>query len=187
MSSRAKYCGFPAALLAAWEIVTIAGCGPAALDADLQSASQPARPVSLQVADVEGYQQALARHLGKVVLVDFWATWCAPCLEQFPHTVELHHEFAGRGLAVLTVSLNEPDEEPQVRDFLARHGARFENLLSKYGSGVESIKQFDLPGPIPCYRLYDRSGKLHREFAVDPRATRQFTLEDIEAAIVQLL
>jgi thiol-disulfide isomerase/thioredoxin len=188
MSSRLRYhAGVLAALLAVVVPAAIGGCQPAVPDANT-SASQPAAPsISLRITGVEGYEALLARLRGKVVLVDFWATWCAPCIEQFPHTVQLHRKFHDRGLAVVGVSLNEPDEEPQVREFLTRQGGDFENLLSEYGSGVAAIQAFGLPGPVPCYRLYDRAGKLHREFTVDPRAKRQFTLADIEAAIAELL
>jgi thiol-disulfide isomerase/thioredoxin len=144
-------------------------------------------PISLRAADADEYQQTLDKLRGKVVLVDFWATWCAPCVKQFPHTVALHGEYEDRGLAVISVSLNEPSEETQVRDFLEGQGAHIENLLSKFGGGTEAIEAFNLPGPVPCYRVYDRAGKLHREFAVDPSAERQFTPDDIEAAVKELL
>ena len=59
--------------------------------------------------DRAGYDAAIAKHRGKVVLVDFWATWCLPCVEQLPHTLELGQQMADRGLAVVTVSCDEPD------------------------------------------------------------------------------
>ncbi len=122
-----------------------------------------------------------------MVLVDFWATWCGPCVEQFPHTVELARRYRERGLAVVTVSMDNPDAEPQVRAFLERQDARFDNLLSSYGSPVAATNGFGLPGPVPCYRVYDRAGELHREFSVQPRAARQFTTADIEAAVEEIL
>jgi thiol-disulfide isomerase/thioredoxin len=143
--------------------------------------------ISLRVADADEYQQTLAKLRGKVVLVDFWATWCAPCVKQFPHTVSLERKYKDRGLAAISVSLDDPSEEPQVRDFLQKQDARFDNLLSKYGASTESIDAFGLPGPVPCYRVYDRAGELRHEFSVDPSAERQFTPGDIEAAAKELL
>lgn len=143
--------------------------------------------VSFRVTDAAGLQEVLANHRGKVVLVDFWATWCGPCVEQFPHTVELAAKFRERGLAVVSVSMDNPSSEPQVRAFLEQHEARFDNLLSSYGSPVAATKAFGLPGPVPCYRVYDREGALRRAFSVDPRTEKQFTTADIEAAVEELL
>jgi thiol-disulfide isomerase/thioredoxin len=168
--------------------VASAGCD-GRVDEAVQKSVLPSDPpgISVRVANIDEYRATLAKHRGKVVLVDFWATWCPSCVEQFPHTVELHRKYAGRGLAVVSVSLDEPDAEPQVREFLRRNGATFDNLLSAYGGGVKSIEAFDLSGAVPCYRVYDRAGELRHEFSVDPRAPRQFGPADIEAAVVELL
>ncbi len=176
------------ARLSIWVVLMVVGCAPRTEQANVNTPSQLTAPaVSLRITDADGYRQTLAKHRGNVVLVDFWATWCLPCLEQFPHTVTLHRKYRDRGLVVISVALNTPTEEPQVRKFLEQQDAHFDNLLSKYGGGTEAIKAFGLPGPVPYYRIYDRSGELRHEFMVDPRAVRQFTPADIEAAVIQLL
>jgi thiol-disulfide isomerase/thioredoxin len=165
------------------------GCAPKANDSDKTASNAPsAKPesesaVTLRLADAAALQQVLQSHRGKIVVVDFWATWCGPCVEQFPHTVELAAKYRDRDLAVVSVSMDDPSSEPQVRAFLEKQGARFDNLLSGYGSPVEATKAFELPGPVPCYRIYDRSGQLLKQFAVNPRAERQFTTADIDAAV----
>jgi thiol-disulfide isomerase/thioredoxin len=143
--------------------------------------------VSLSVTDADGLRAAIERHRGKVVLIDFWATWCLPCVEQFPHTVEMARKYRERGLAVISVSMDSPKSEPQVRAFLEKQQADFDNLMGSYTSAVEATKAFELPGPVPCYRVYDRDGKLQREFSVDPRAEKQFTAADVEASVMELL
>jgi thiol-disulfide isomerase/thioredoxin len=157
----------------------------------VSSDSQPqniAPAVTLQVVDEAGYKEVLGRHMGKVVLVDFWATWCRPCVEQFRHTVQLDKDFRGQGLAVVSVSLDQPSDLPDVRAFLESEDATFDNLLSKYGSGTESVEVFDIPGgALPHYKLYDRRGKLRHTFSLEPTAERQFSPEDIRQQVEQLL
>ncbi len=174
------------ALFLVWSVAHFGCAEPDQLNRE-QAAEAVAPAISVRVADADEYQQTLSKLRGKVVLVDFWATWCAPCVKQFPHTVGLQRKYKDRGLAAISVSLDDPSEEPQVRDFLQKQDARFDNLLSKYGAGTESIDAFALPGPVPCYRVYDRAGELRHEFAVDPSAERQFTPADIEAAVTELL
>jgi thiol-disulfide isomerase/thioredoxin len=153
-----------------------------------ESAAPQAKAIGLlQVGDSAALEKILAAHRGNVVLVDFWATWCGPCVEEFPHTVDLWRKYSQRGLAVVSVSMDSPKSEPQVRAFLEKQEARFDNLLSSYDSPLEATKAFGLPGPVPCYRVYGRDGELKREFSVDPKAARQFTAADIEAAVVENL
>jgi thiol-disulfide isomerase/thioredoxin len=186
MNSGARPCAAAvAALFCVW--ILALGCAQPVQSNREPAAEAPADAISVRVVDADEYQQTLARLRGKVVLVDFWATWCGPCVKQFPHTVSLERKYKDRGLAAISVSLDEPSDEPQVRDFLQKQNAHFNNLISKYGAGTESIEAFGLPGPVPCYRIYDRSGELRREFAVDPSAERQFTPKDIEAAVTELL
>ncbi|MGD0896482.1 MAG: TlpA disulfide reductase family protein [Thermoguttaceae bacterium] len=108
--------------------------------------------------DRPGLERLVAEHRGRVVLVDFWATWCPPCQALFPHTVELARRYAGRGLAVVTVSLDAPRDEGAVRRFLADHQATAtENFIAREGAAAE----FEIKGGfIPCVKIYDRQGQL---------------------------
>jgi thiol-disulfide isomerase/thioredoxin len=139
-------------------VLFLAGC----TGSQVPTASDPA-PIAVRVADAAALQEALVRHRGQVVLVDFWATWCGPCVELFPHTVELHRQFIARGLAVIAVSMNDPEEQEAVTKFLADRQATFENFISRYGLGSQSFEAFQL-GALPQYRLYDRQGALHKTF-----------------------
>src|SRR5262249_39656548 len=88
---------------------------------------------NLALGDGQALQNMTAGHKGQVVLVDYWATWCLPCVEGFPHAVELANKYREAGLATIAVSFDQLEEEPRVREFLAQKGADFENLLSSYG------------------------------------------------------
>lgn len=142
--------------------------------------SLPATP--LDRIDAGALDRLLEKRRGKAVLVEFWATWCGPCLELLPHTVELHDRFRERGLAVITVSMDDPADGSAVGRTLARHGAATENYLSSYGIGSEGFSAFGIKdGALPHLRLYDREGKLHRTFAgaIEPA--------EVERSVEQLL
>lgn len=184
-----RFSGMRPARMAGLFIFAVSGCGKGDVQVERARPKVAVAPpsVSLHVTDAEGLSATIERHRGEVVLIDFWATWCLPCVEQFPHTVAMARKFRERGLAVISVSMDSPKSEPQVQAFLEKQVATFENLLGSYANAVEATKAFGLPGPVPCYRVYDREGELRREFSVDPRAEKQFTADDVEAAVVELL
>ncbi len=83
----------------------------------------------LKLADLEGRVHKLADYRGKVVLVNFWATWCVPCREEMPSIERLRASLAGRPFAVLAVNLAEP--EPRIRGFLEKVPVRFTVLIDR--------------------------------------------------------
>ena len=119
-----------------------------------------ATPIEVTVVDKAGFQKAIDAHHGKVVLVDYWATWCPPCVKQFPHTVELSNKHREQGLDVIALSFDEPDDVDAVRKFLSEKEATFENLISSVGSGETAADEFDFDGALPHYVVYDRDGNL---------------------------
>jgi thiol-disulfide isomerase/thioredoxin len=145
-----------------------------------------------RVALVDGSNQTLAdwiaKHHGKVVLVDFWATWCGPCVKEFPHLVELSNKHRDAGLAVISVSMNEPKDRPSVLAFLERQKADFENLLPEYGAGSKFLEAFDLRGDVPFYKLYDSKGVLRFSFSDDPSGIENCeSIEKIDSRVEALL
>lgn len=155
-------------------LATTVGCGRSARNETEQPdgpkpccAAGDAKPVEVSLREIDGpgFRQTLERHRGKVVLVDFWASWCLPCIKGFPHVVELHRRYADRGLVVISVSMDEPAKKKDAERFLAKHGATMENYLSNYGGlGAEAVEAFGV-GALPHYQLYDRQGKLIKNFA----------------------
>lgn len=147
-----------------------------------------AASAEIELADVDrdGYRATIAAQRGRVVLVDFWATWCGPCKEQFPHSVELAEKYSEAGLTVVSVSCDEPDNRAQVLDFLAEQRAPIVHLLSV--AGFDTLEAFDIEGTaLPYYELYDRQGNLARRFVSGDPTARGFTHADIEEVVRALL
>jgi peroxiredoxin len=89
-------------------------------------------PPDFELESLDGSSVRLADHLGKeVVLIDFWATFCEPCLASMPHLDELYRKYKGRGFAVLGVSIDGPDSVAQVRTEVGKLGVTFPILLDQ--------------------------------------------------------
>jgi thiol-disulfide isomerase/thioredoxin len=161
------------------------------------SRSQQTRPgeatisatVEVTTVDREGLDGALEKLQGQIVLVDFWATWCAPCIEQLPHTAGLARELKDQGLTVITMCMDDPEGRESIQGLLARHGATATiNYVSRDGGGSREMEAFEIEGgALPYYKIYDRAGKLRRTFGLDPAAAEQFTHADVAQAVDELL
>lgn len=86
-----------------------------------------ARTPPLALHDLGGRPQALADYRGKVVLINFWATWCEPCRDEMPSMQKLQERLAGRPFAILAV--NHGESEPRVKEFVERASIGFRILL----------------------------------------------------------
>ena len=129
------------------------------------------------------FAKMIATHKGKIVLVDFWATWCVPCRAEMPQLVKLSEKLRARGLDFITVSADEPDKEPAAFKVLMQNAVAAPFYLKKAG---DDDKFYDLidpqwSGEIPAMFIYDRAGKRVRSFLGET------PVKDIEAAIQKLL
>lgn len=102
---------------------------------------------------------------GKVVFVDFWANWCVPCKEQFPHTIEMYEKYHAQGLEVFSVCIanaNDPDQVSQAETFLNSLHVPFANFVSDLDGGEKSFIDFDID-TVPQYRIYNRAGTIVKD------------------------
>jgi thiol-disulfide isomerase/thioredoxin len=87
--------------------------------------------LGLTLPDVAGKETSLAQWRGKLLVVNFWATWCAPCREEMPEFVRLQAEFGGKGLQFVGIALDDADK---VGQFAAEIGLNYPALIGGYGA-----------------------------------------------------
>jgi thiol-disulfide isomerase/thioredoxin len=115
--------------------------------------------------DAKGLEQRIAGERGRVVLVNFWATWCVPCREEFPDLSRLQRDYGPRGLQVLGVSIDLASQIPAVEKFLAEQNPRFPNYRKRSGDDDQQFidaVETSWGGELPFSVLYSRDGKKAR-------------------------
>ena len=123
----------------------------------------------------------------RYTLVDAWATTCGPCKENFPHLMEMHRKYGKKGLAVISLSLDDPSDAKAVaaaEKFLQEKKAAFTHVLlnENYGDGFDKL---DI-NTIPAVFIFDPSGKEVKRFTMDD-PNHQFTYEQVEKEVNALL
>ncbi len=118
----------------------------------------PAPAAGWRAVDIEGRTLSQEALRGRVVLVDFWATWCAPCLEDLPRLKRLHDRFAAQGLMIVGVSLDRSSPR-DFRSWLQRQAIGWPQVRERGGYDGPLARRFDVEA-IPASFLFDRDGRL---------------------------
>jgi len=171
-----------------------AGLSSLALVVGTAAPSAPAAEVTVTVVDTAGLEAEIARHRGRVVVVDLWSTSCPPCVKEFPRLVALARRH-GDAVACVSMSLDyegidSPEEVlPPVRAFLEKvdAGGIVNLLCSEEADAV--YRKLDLVS-VPAVYVYAPDGSLARRFDEDDatkRLGRPFTYDDVEAEVRRLL
>jgi len=138
----------------------------AAAMSKIEADNERRQQADFTLMELNGNTWTLKEQRGKVVLVNFWATWCPPCRKEMPDLEGLYKQFKDQGLVILAIS---DEVESKVRPFAAEQKVTYPILLDP-GRKVNDI--FQIEG-IPKTFVYDRNGKLVAQ-SIDMRTRRQF-------------
>ena len=122
-----------------------------------QAAGDAAALLAVSLPDLGGTNQPLGQWKGKLLIVNFWATWCAPCREEMPEFVNAQREFGPRGLQFVGIAVDEADK---VRPFAADIGLNYPALLGGYGAIELSKTLGNRVGALPFTVIIDRAGRI---------------------------
>src|SRR6266568_523577 len=133
-----------------------------------------AEPVSLAPADADALKALRKNESGKFRLVNFWATWCPPCVSEFHEFVTINRMYRHRDFEVVTVAMNRPEEEKEVLAFLKKKQASFKNFIFASARRENLIDAFDptWQGQVPYTVLIAPDGQVidHQIDRIDPLA-----------------
>jgi peroxiredoxin len=132
----------------------------------LEDEDQQRNEANFTLTDLNGKTWMLKDLKGKVVMLNFWATWCPPCRKEMPDLENLYKQFEPQGLVILGISDDDPDK---VREFVQKQGTTYPVLLDA-GSKVNELLHIQ---GIPKTFVYDRDGKIVAQ-SIDMRTRNQF-------------
>jgi thiol-disulfide isomerase/thioredoxin len=113
--------------------------------------------LGISLPDSKGLEHPLGKWKGKVLVVNFWATWCVPCREEMPQFVKAQREFGDRGLQFVGIAIDQPDK---VDAFAAEIGLNYPALIGGLGAMELSKTLGNRIGALPFTVIVDRSGRV---------------------------
>ena len=160
-------------------LLTIAGCNERQ-PPESAGRAEPQLPETIAnftFADLQGRPLKLGEYSGKVVLLDFWATWCAPCIRQIPELNRIHSAFQSKGFTVLGVSIDEGGA-PTIQRFLSKNKLAYPVALD---SGSPPVHKSLGIKSIPAMFLIDRRGQIVQRWA------GELNPDELRSAIINAL
>jgi thiol-disulfide isomerase/thioredoxin len=154
--------------------------------------------VELEQIDLTNVAALVRNNTKKLRLINIWATWCVPCVEEFPDLVSISHRFANRDFEVITISVDDPKDQAKVQVFLQKEHATVPNRVQRSlklegrptnnylynGASIDALMQTldpKSPGPVPYTILIAPGGK------VIYREANKLKLAELQARIVDTL
>lgn len=148
--------------------IILSGCVPTTTKEEQKPAAgkdTASSKVNIKTVTLAELKKEVAKHKGKIVVMDIWANWCIPCKHEFPKLVKLHNKYVDRGVVCMslclpdTVKVDETNEKALA--FLKEQKAAFPNF--RWHEKADWQEAFDISGP-PAVRVYGTDGKLAKQF-----------------------
>ncbi len=162
---------------------TLLACSSGAGGAQASGANAPAAvaPPDFELSTVDGRSERLSDHLGKeVVLLDFWATFCEPCLAGMPHLDALYRQHRAEGFIVLGIAIDGPDSVAQVKTAASKLGVSFPILLDQE---TRVVALYNPKTSAPYSVLIGRDGRILKKQEGYTTGNAATVEHDIEAAL----
>ncbi|WP_053228221.1 TlpA family protein disulfide reductase [Spirochaeta cellobiosiphila] len=131
-----------------------------------------------QLEDLQGTMKPISTYEGKVVLLNFWATWCPPCREEMPSMQKLYNEWSGKGFEIVAINLSE--KKDTVQSFLTDNAYTYPVLMD-YDGAIGS-QWFGVTG-IPTTFVLDKNGMVRGRLV----GTRDWNQKDVKDLLAQLI
>jgi peroxiredoxin len=158
-----------------------AKAAPASLPAKTKSAQGEPKVGSLKPADFAKFKDSAK---GKVLVLNFWATWCGPCVAEFPELVAIDAKYRDKGMKLVGITADEADDvQPKVIPFIKKHQVKFDIIRQDTDDPEEMMNQItkDWNGVIPATFVYDKKGNLaYSHFGI---IDRDLLVAEIEKAL----
>jgi thiol-disulfide isomerase/thioredoxin len=111
----------------------------------------------LSLRDTQGNTQDVIRYRGKIVVLNFWATWCVPCQHEMPLLAEMQKKYEDKGVVVLGASIDDEKSQPLIQPFAEKNKIVFPLLV---GATTDQMQQLQLGEAIPATAFFDADGNL---------------------------
>jgi thiol-disulfide isomerase/thioredoxin len=141
-----------------------------------QNPGNPNYSFNFSLPDLQGKVHSLSDFRGKVLVVNLWATWCPPCLEEVPKLNELQEKYSGQRVQVVGIALDK-DSLALVAPFVKEHDIKYVILVGDQQM-LSSLQNFK---GVPTTMVFDQRGDIHRRF------DGSFEIEQLEESLQLLL
>ena len=150
--------------------------------AERESAEVVGTQVELKLKDLFGAEQSLAQYKGRIVILNFWATYCVPCRKEMPDLSAIQNEFAALGVQVIGASTDEAEDRPKVLQFIKDVKINFPVWL---GANASDTLRFGVGTALPATVIIDKDGRVYKTISgvvnqTDLRKDVEKLLQDAE-------